>query len=902
MLNHLKILLSIFILFSNPQIAQTKHVLSLETETRQLPFGFNEEVPKIKPVIGLALSGGGSRGIAQIGVIRAIEEAGVSVDIIAGTSMGSIVGGLYASGFPVDDLDSIAVNTDWDDLLLLGKDISRRELFIDQKVTEDRSIFTLRLDGLRPIIPTSFNEGIKLSNYLTLLSLASPIRSTNSFDDLKIKFRAVCTDLINGEPVILKNGSLSRAMRASSSVSFFLSPVEWNGLTLVDGGLVANIPVKETRRGGADIVIAVNTTSELHKDEDLNNPLLIADQTISIPMKQMNREQLKYADIIIEPELKKRTPTDFSNINSLILAGYNAAKLKMEKLNTSIDSIINKRLNNNIFYLRNIIVPDNITAIEIPYINKYSRMDSVSSTEILRDIYFLTQTGRFKDVEVEILDYSDSASVRFIYDLNPMVTSIKYVTSDETNDTMNKKNFLELIDEPFNNRLIVKRIANFLGECRKTGDLLTDFTKSEFDVSTGELILYFDSGVISDIIINSNTDETVLRRELNIDEGDNLFYGDVKTGLDNLRSSGLFNDLNLRLVKKENINLLHLDVDEKVSQLLKVGFLANNVYNTQFSLDIRDNNVFRTGNEIGIILFGGTKNRAYILEHIAHRVFDSYLTYKINAYYKFNDVNVYRRTFSESGKTFTSDKTGEYRQIFYGTSLSIGTQVQKFGKLIFTGKYQLDEIKNKNNEPVNPFKTKIVSLKVGGIIDNQNKYPYPDEGLYFNGFYETAQSFLGGDEGYIMVGADFKYLIKLRNDHVIVPKLQIGFADKTLPLSEQFRLGGLHSFYGMFEDEFRGRQIFLASLMYQYKLPVQLFFDTYLLLRYDLGSTWIEQEQIRYKDLKHGIGGTLSFDTPIGPADFAVGRSFLVRQTGSRSTVTWGDVLFYFSIGYAINF
>ena len=270
--------------------------------------------------------------------------------------------------------------------------------------------------------------------------------------------------------------------------------------------------------------------------------------------------------------------------------------------------------------------------------------------------------------------------------------------------------------------------------------------------------------------------------------------------------------------------------------------------------------------------------------------------------YRFNDVDVYKRTFSESEKTFTSQKTGKYRQIFYGASLSVGTQIQKFGKLVFTGKYQFDEIKNQEMQGGEQEKTKIVSLRIGAVIDNQNKYPYPSEGVYFNGYYETAQSFLGGDEGFLMLGVDFRFIWSLGERHVIIPKLQIGFADKTLPLSEQFSLGGQYSFFGAHENEFRGRQIFLTSLQYQFKLPFFLFFDTYVSFRYDLGSTWEVQEKIRPKDLRHGIGGTISFDTPIGPADFSLGRSFLIRKSSSGSSVSWGDVLFYFSIGYALNF
>ncbi len=172
----------------------------------------------------------------------------------------------------------------------------------------------------------------------------------------------------------------------------------------------------------------------------------------------------------------------------------------------------------------------------------------------------------------------------------------------------------------------------------------------------------------------------------------------------------------------------------------------------------------------------------------------------------------------------------------------------------------------------------------------------------FNGFYETAQGLQGNDDGYILFDADLKYYFSLGSQSVIAPRIQVGFGDKTLPLSEQFSLGGQYSFFGAYENQYRGRQIFLASLMYQYKLPFKIFFDTYAWFRYDVGSTWEEQEKIKFKDLRHGIGGSISFDTPVGPADFSIGRSFLISQGLQSGSFVWGDVLFYFSIGYIISY
>jgi outer membrane protein assembly factor BamA len=197
-----------------------------------------------------------------------------------------------------------------------------------------------------------------------------------------------------------------------------------------------------------------------------------------------------------------------------------------------------------------------------------------------------------------------------------------------------------------------------------------------------------------------------------------------------------------------------------------------------------------------------------------------------------------------------------------------------------------------------PYKIKVVSLKISTTIDTQDKYPYPRNGFLFYGSYETAQKVFGGEVGYTNLFFNYKNYFTFEDDHTISPRISLGFGDKTLPLSQQYSLGGQYSFFGMRDEEFRGRQLFLASLEYRYDLPVDLFFDTYLSLRYDLGSIWVEQEAIRFKDLRHGVGASISLDTPIGPADFAVGRSFLFKKNLPGNPLSWGEVFFYFSIGY----
>jgi len=896
MSGQLKIIFLLIFLCIFKSFAQDTYTLKPNYQVKSLPFGLEEKISGKKPIVALALSGGGARGLAQIGVLKALEEAGIRIDMIVGTSMGSIIGGLYATGYSVDQIDSIARNTDWDDLLSPEGETDRQELFVDQKVTEDKAILTLRLNGFSPIIPTSINTGHKLSNFLNILTLQAPVHTQNSFDDLKIKFRAVCTNLLTGNPVVIDNGSLSQAMRASSSVSFFLSPVLMDSMILVDGGLVANIPVKIALELGADIVIAVNTTSTLRSREELELPWIIADQVISIPMKLLNENQMSYADVVITPDIQERSATDFSDVDLLIKSGTSSTIPVVSEIKSIIDSITNKKDSSDIFFT-NIKNHDDAYSWEKLLLKKYSNKDSVSISEIEMDLDSLFQQGEFEDLKVKIVNNYGETEVRFIPEYNPLIKMIECWGISILDKSKVDAIIKSYIGKSYNGKTAYSIVLEIINQYRLKGYSLATLQDLIYDVTAGRLTLEFDEGIISEISVEGNviTNKTVITREFPVKAGDYFHYQDISEGLTNLRATNLFEDLILTVKKEGNRNIVTLKVSERTSGLMRIGFRADNENKTQFNIDVRDENLFGTATEFGVLIYGGTRNRGYIVEHKSNRIFDTYLTYKINAYYQFQDIFTYTDDPASSERSFSRINNGEYRQIYYGTSVSVGNQVEKFANLIFKGKYQFDEIKN---SPINSYKTKIVSLKISTTVDSQDRYPFPRNGVYFSGSYESASSFLGGNVGFTNIGFDYKNYFTINDVHTISPRIMMGFGDKTLPLSQQYSLGGQSSFFGMRDNEYRGKQIFVSSLEYTVQLPFNIFFDTYFRFRYDLGSIWPEQEQIKFKDLKHGIGASLSFDTPIGPADFSVGRSFLFIKNLQDNPISWGDVLFYFSIGY----
>jgi len=895
----IKISLFLSVLIFSQISAQTKYTLSLDLKERKLPFGLSDFVPSNKPVIAFALSGGGARGLSQIGVLKAFEEAGIKPDLVVGTSMGSIIGGLYSAGYSVSQIDSIASKTKWEELLSLNNQTNRKDLFVDQKVTEDRAVFSLRLDGFKPILPTSFSDGQDLSNYLNILAFNAPIHSDTSFDLLPIKFRAVCTDLISGDAVVMENGSLSKALRASSSVTFFLSPIHLDSMLLVDGGLVANIPVEIAKQNGGDFVIAINATSSLWLEKDLDIPWNVADQIVSIPMRLNNSVELSKADFIVEPALGNFVSTDFTKTDSLIMLGYQSAQPLVQNLKIKIDSTVYNSLPENEMFFKHLRFSNNLTLKEKAYFFGYENADSISNKKINYDMYNLFETGDYINLSAEINCFNEYCELNLIKEENPFVNEIDIIGISLISSEKISEILSSIKNQRFARKKLAEKLVELIGLYREDGYALAEIQSLEYNEDERRLTIFVDEGIVSRIEVegNTKTNKSIITREFGFEEGDFFKINDMKSGLTNLKSTTFFDNIDVVVKEESGQNVIVIRVKERPSSLLRISFRADNEYRTQLGLDLRDENLFGTGTELGLILFGGLDNRAYIIEQKANRIFDTYLTYKLNAYYKFNDVRVYDDVSVEDNNKFSREEIGKYRQRFYGFSVGVGMQAGRFGNLIFEGKYQFDETINREFDPIEPYKIKIVSLKISTTIDTQDKYPYPQKGIYFYGFYETAQSILGGDVGYSNINLDFLNYFSISNSSVVMPKIKFGFADKTLPLSQQYSLGGLDSFFGMHENEYRGRQIFLASLMYRYKLPVKIFFDTYFKFRYDLGSTWPEQEEIKFKNLKHGIGGTLSFDTPIGPADFAVGRSFLFKQN-QPGVVSWGDVLFYFSIGY----
>jgi len=276
--------------------------------------------------IGLVLSGGGARGIAHVGVLRVLQKLHVPIDAIAGTSMGAVVGGLYASGMSPDQIEATVRSMNWEEAF---RDRPPREDLTLRRKQEDENFlvkFPIGIKGGRPVLPMGLIEGQSLTEMLRRLTL--PVARITNFDDLPTPFRAVATDLESGREVVMRSGDLTSAMRASLSAPGVFAPVERGGRLLVDGGISDNVPVDVARAMGVDVVIVVDVGFPLLPRKKLTSVTAISNQMLAILIRRKSQQELALLgphDILIRPNLGDTSSFDFGNVHNLLGVGAAAA-------------------------------------------------------------------------------------------------------------------------------------------------------------------------------------------------------------------------------------------------------------------------------------------------------------------------------------------------------------------------------------------------------------------------------------------------------------------------------------------------------------------------------------------------------------------------------------------------
>ncbi|NOX37806.1 MAG: BamA/TamA family outer membrane protein [Calditrichaeota bacterium] len=854
--------------------------LQRETAPRVNIEGLNyRPVKSIK--VGLVLSGGGARGLAHIGVLKALEEHRIPVDLIVGTSIGSVIGGFYAAGYSADQIIQIVHNIDWENLFT--DETYRTNLFVSQKNIPRRHVVQLRFDGFIPYIPTSISQGQKVLQILYSRLLKANFQAANNFDNLKIPFRAVATDLLSGRRVVLNSGDLAEAMNASMAVPLLFAPVEWADMLLVDGGITDNLPVDVARDLGAEFIIAVDATSPLRERHEIRAPWEIADQVTTIMMSGPTEERRQEADVLIVPDLGNQKSGDFSNIDSIIQKGYQAA---MDKLDAIRRNLRQRRKNlwgeNRYLGLAARVhfegIPDSIHRT----LQKRFRTregDHIYRLDVLSDLRLLDQTGLFQDVRVCVKGTPGERMFVFQGTLFPRVQQVQLMDGQEIPDSLRQRVIQTALQRPFNIQRFLEAVEDIRNTLIEEGYTLFSIEGIQYLPERKELVVRFNPGTISriEIIGNRRTRRSIILREFPLKAGD-VFKGDAAVqGIQNIYSTGLFDRVSVNVEKDDGGNVLIIKVKEKHYLLMRLGAHASLERKSDAFLEFLEDNLF--GQSIKMSLMGiiGEYRREAELSLYTIRIFNTLLTSRLRLYYR-ERVDQYFRDF---------ELQGTYKIIRRGINFSIGQQIQRLG--LISAELRMEGVSTLSAIPEfrHSRTLHLRSLVIRSVVDKRDRLPFPNSGIYNRWFWESGSSrlllsstsytriFLGL-EGYYPISKHFNY-------H---PFVFAGSGDVTVPFTEYFGFGGQFLFPGLYEREKLGRQFLLTGIELRYRFPFRLP-ETFLFFKYAVGGSWERpDDRIRRSDFLHSISSTLAVNTLLGPIQFTVSR--LVNH---RTMV-------YFTIGF----
>ena len=369
-------------------------------------FSLGLSSQKKQPKVGLVLSGGGAKGFAHIGVLKEIDKAGLQIDYIGGTSMGGIIGGLYAVGYSGNQIEQMMLDTDF--LALLRDKLPRKAETFFEKEFGEKTVFTLPVNKGKIGLPRAISKGQNVLNFLSeLLDTEKPHQD---FSKLPIPFFCIATDLENGTPVLLEEGSLPLALRATGSFPSLLNPIEIDGKLLTDGGIANNFPVSLMKGKGMDIVIGVNVEGKLFQKEKLNSVVALLNQIMSYPMYRKTDAEIKKLDVYIHPEIYQYSVVDFDEKIKILEEGVEEAK----KYTAIFEELAGKQAEKKLRKIKRFPIEKMlISGIGVQGIQNYTRAyvlgklkmkagDSLSRKEVTSKIHSLSATRNYNRIEYHL--------------------------------------------------------------------------------------------------------------------------------------------------------------------------------------------------------------------------------------------------------------------------------------------------------------------------------------------------------------------------------------------------------------------------------------------------------------------------------------------------------------------
>jgi NTE family protein len=827
-----------------------------------------------RPVIGLALSGGGARGIAHIGVIETLEKAGIRVERIAGTSMGSVVGGLYAAGYTPEVITSFLTDNDLSQIL--SSDPKRRNVYIGQKDINQWPVFDVRFSGFKPqLLPTSLSTGHKLASLLSWVTLGPTYECGGSFDRLPIPFRAVATNCITGNAKVLGSGNLARAIQASSTIPGLFAPVEWDDTLLIDGGLTNNLPVSTVREMGSDFIIAVAIEESMHSREELDNPLNMADQVTSIPMRNVTALSRRMADFVISPNMSGFSSKDFAPVLELVARGREAA---IDSLPALMECISRASLPSRKTVIRTVSVSPAADSMMVSAVvfRKISAERITSYAGIAGCLEELWYSGRYFSIEAELNEQTGNLSIRVKY--VPRTIAFRVIDREGRAVREGTEEIPFVDDGLFSMRSLIERVESRIHSIRSrhSGSTFASVAGCSLNASGDTLQVTVAVPLLTGIFIDEKirTRTSVVSREIAMEIGDVFDLRRAMNSVDNLYGTNLFEQVFADVFPYEGGVGLRFHLEERDWTVARLGLNYNEFDGTEGRVSLSKENIFGYGNQFNAMLQTGSRIKMVMAENRNDRMFSSMYTFNLRAYRHHRIRPLYEK----------DALIRDYEDDRYGAILSIGQVMDKLGNVVLQFKSETSKIDYPQSSGIKDARREYRSIVVRSLIDSYDRYPFPRKGSLNNIYVESASTILGGTERFVKIFWNASMVRTLARRHTFSGSLFLGSADPSTPESESFSLGGSPSrlnsanaitanslfyadFMGLRSEQKFGTKLAAAKASYRVFIPRYFYLD----FTYGIGNVWKSAETITKDSLLQSYGVTGTFDTPLGPLSIGWG-------------------------------
>lgn len=810
------------------------------------------------PVL-LALSGGGARGFATIGILRAFEENDISVAAIAGTSIGGIIGGLYSAGYTPSQLATITSHLDFTHLFSNAP--ARTTMFQTKRRERGRDLLTIRFDGIVPIIPKALTTGQKLTEILTNLTTSATYQSAGDFSQLPIPFAAVSTDIINGEEVVLDSGSLADAMRATMAFPLAFTGMEINGHLLMDGGMVNPVPVDVVRTlcDSITFTVAVNTVNPLVSRNKLTTPVDIANQVTSIMSAKKLQQSLTTADYVITPIDDDIYSKDFNLKDSIIELGYQAGLAAVDNIKVKCG----KRSDIAHYFFTKV----DMSADFIPYRKQIEMVllrHHFNSFELVSTLRTIRERFGFFQIEANI-ETNNPSKLGNHLSLSgfPFLDAHKVTFSFVGNRVFSDSTLVQqvdLADSVISPRRLHHALNSVLELYKKNGYDMAGIKQINIDPDIKLITTTIDEAVVREIEIEGNqrTKSSFVRSLFPVKVGKPYSTRRASQGITNIYGTDLFHSVSANLVPEDSQAVVKIRVQEKNSFQMRLGWHWDDEYESEEFIELLDDNI----GGVGLELLGHARyspdRQNYFVSFKADRLFSTYLTGMMRFYHKRHNRHIYNDSDS---------LTDIHRELKLGGEFRIGRQISRLGTVTAAIIIEENDYNQEDQNIDEEFGLRI--LKLESLVENFDRIPFPQTGKKHFFELKLAGRFLGGDIDYTRFFTSIEAYFPLGKYLNYHPKLGIGISRSGLPRSERFYIGGLRSFNGYRTNQLSGDKMFLLSQELRVKLPFWLYLSGY----FDMGDVYRSTDEIKLSDLRRAFGVSISLDSPLGPFEIGYGKA-----------------------------